>query len=148
MELLNGRVVGRHLKTEIERAHKDRESGSVPLVVRGTELRVALNWECIGAIAKRTGIRPVVVAASITSGANELLSKRDMTLLFDTSGNQTNNLTVLLPLMVGMPVRITQNIAVELGVANGTEGTLLGTYFRPIHDSKQNVLCSFAVSGQ
>lgn len=116
MEMINGRVVGPHLKTEMERAHKNRQKGSVPLVVRGNELRVALNWECIGAISKRTGIKPVVVVASILSGANELLSKK-MALLFETSDNQTNNLAVFLPAMVGMPVRITQNIAVQLGVS-------------------------------
>lgn len=95
-----------------------------------------------------------------------------MDILFETSNNQTNNLAVLLPTMVGMPVRITQNIAVDLGVENGTEGTWAGkcatkcsvwnAWYQnivancllcsPLHQRRgnhgENVLHSVAVPGQ
>lgn len=60
---------------------------------------------------------------------NKLVTS-DLHLLFDATDNHTSNLAVLLPVMKGMRVRIKQNIAVELVIANGTEETLLGVHFQ------------------
>ncbi len=56
-------------------------------------------------------------------------SGKDLEKLFQAPDNKTGNLATLLPLLPGMPVRYTQNIAVELAISNGADGVLVGVDF-------------------
>lgn len=127
--MLNERVLNPSLWDELAACYARNGDVHVPMVVRGNELRVSLNWQCIHSLSRRMGIKPVVNVANIRTSDNDLLSRNDLSILFQASDTQTSNLATLLPMIPGMPVRITQNVAVELSIANGTEGTLLGVEF-------------------
>ncbi len=80
-------------------------------------------------------MKPIVCIAEMEPSKG-VLSSPDLEHLFHATDNKTSNLASLLPLFPSMPIRFTQNIAVELGISNGTEGRLLelefslGTQFR------------------
>ena len=101
------------------------------MVVSSNELRFALNWAAVCPVSKQHGFFPIVCVAEVNPSKCGSYSKKDMYKLVNSSENQTGNLPVLLPLIPGMPIRITQNVAVDLGIANGTNGTLLGVRFPP-----------------
>lgn len=53
----------------------------------------------------------------------------DLDIIFNASNTDTSNIASLFLLIAGMPVRITHNISVELGIANGFDGVLVGMEF-------------------
>lgn len=104
-------------------------SGTVPLVVRGNETRMALNWKCVKELSLACGRKPIVCVAKIFSGNWDVFMETDMKKLLACNDTQTSNLSPLLPLLPGMPVRVTMNVSVDICIANGTEGTLVGIEF-------------------
>ena len=122
---LNSRVVGCELQKQLQ----DCCSGQVPFVVRTNELRQALNWKAIGKSSELNGVMPIVCVARVTTQGHGRLSNKDLNIWLRTDETETSNLPVLLPLLAGMPVRITQNFAVEIGISNGTDGELCGVCF-------------------
>ncbi len=57
------------------------------------------------------------------------LSGEALEKLFQEQDKKTGNLATLLPLLPVMPVRYSQNIAVELAISNGADGVLVGVDF-------------------
>lgn len=100
-----------------------------PFVVSGNELRQALNWKCVKSLSQLFGIKPIVCCAEMKPAYSRFFNGKDTDILLQTMDNQTANLPAQLPLLPGMPIRITQNLAVELCLANGTEGNLVGVEF-------------------
>ena len=47
------------------------------------------------------------------------------------SSDRTKNLSVALDILVGMPIMITQNMCIELGIANGTTGFIFAIQYPP-----------------
>ncbi|KAJ6472603.1 hypothetical protein C8R45DRAFT_792824, partial [Mycena sanguinolenta] len=47
-----------------------------------------------------------------------------------------NDLSGRLPLVIGMPVLVTENLAVELGISNGSSGILVGVEFETRNDRR------------
>lgn len=123
--LLNSRV----LREESSKELTDRFIGNVPLVVKGNELRHALNWQSVSSMGKSLGMTPVVCVAKMSPIRGAPFNSAEVRKLLTVGDQKTYNLAVLLPLLPGMPVRITQNIAVSLGIANGTDGILKGVQF-------------------
>lgn len=108
---------------------RSSSQGKVPLVVKGNELRHALNWQSVGSVSRSTGITPVVCVANMQPIRGTPFTATEIKALLRTGDQKSYNLAALLPILPGMPIRITQNIAVKIGIANGTEGTLVGVKF-------------------
>ncbi len=56
--------------------------------------------------------------------------KSELEQLLGPGDHKPNRLSPLLPVLPGLPVHITQNIAPKLGVATGSTGTIVGCQFR------------------
>jgi hypothetical protein len=51
--------------------------------------------------------------------------------LMSLSSDRTKNLSIALDILVGMPIMITQNMCVDLGIANGTTGYIFAIQYPP-----------------
>lgn len=85
-------------------------------------------------------MKPIVCVAEMSASRARRFPSSDMKTLLQTLDNETNNLAALLPLLPGMPIRVTQNVAVELCIANGTEGSLVGVKF-PAGTTLEDTTC-------
>lgn len=136
VRMLNQRVMNVKVRDEYAKCRE----GLTPMVVGGNDLRMALNWKSVGKMRKELGLKRIVCAAEMVPSKTHYFSCHDMGILLQSPDNHTSNLPALLPLLPGMPVRITQNIAVEICIANGTEGTLLGVQF-PVGTTFESAKC-------
>ena len=64
----------------------------------------------------------MVCVAQDTCSGKQVEDQRLIKKLLELSDNKTKHLPGLLPLVPGMPVILTQNIAIELGLINGMNG--------------------------
>ncbi|CAF1920499.1 unnamed protein product [Rotaria magnacalcarata] len=68
------------------------------------------------------GIRPVVCVAQDYIRNKAINDSRLRKAILELPDNKTEHLPGYLPLVPGMPVLLTENIATELGLSNGTRG--------------------------
>lgn len=80
-------------------------------------------------MAIELGVLPIVFVTQISLSFAESFPSRDLDVLLRAVDNETNNLARLLPMLPGMSVRMTQNFAVELWMANVTDGVLASVEF-------------------
>ena len=93
-----------------------------PILVYRNEVRTHLNNKAVIHKAAQTG-QPLMVCVAQDSWKGK--SIEDPTLakkLLELSDSKTEHLPGLLPFVPGMPVILTQNIAIELGLINGMNG--------------------------
>lgn len=136
VRMLNTRVMRKALMPEYAKC----KQGMTSMVVSGNELRQALNWKSVALMAARLQRKPIVCVAEMNASRARWFPSPDIAMLLQTAENETNNLPALLPMLPGMPIGITQNVAVELCLANGTEGTLLGVKF-PVGTKFEEATC-------
>ena len=97
-------------------------SFKAPILVYRNEVRTHLNNRAAIHNAAQTGQALMVCVAQDTCQGKPI---EDLTLvkkLLELSDSKTEHLAGLLPFVPGMPVILTQNIAIELGLINGMNG--------------------------
>ena len=112
VEMLNRRVIGHHVDiTSISQN---------PIIVPGNELGMEINklFACRHSQNKQV----FVTKAKDTYDKGKPLTRELADMIKDLAHTKTNQLPGELPLYVGMPICISNNIAVELGLTNGTSG--------------------------
>ncbi|CAF3690400.1 unnamed protein product [Rotaria sp. Silwood1] len=91
--------------------------GGAPILVLRNEVRTQLNNK-----AAETGQAPMVCVSQDTCKGKPIEDPRLIKKLLELSDSKTEHLPALLSLVPGMPVILTQNIAIELGLINGMNG--------------------------
>lgn len=96
---------------------------TAPIIVPGNELRVALNR--IHAVhAAQTSKQPLLITRSLDTCTKVNLTPSKKQQLWSIPNTKANGLPGELELLVGMPVMLTTNLAVELKLTNGCMGTI------------------------
>jgi hypothetical protein len=112
VEMLNKRVIGHHVDiTTIS---------NNPIIVPGNELGMEINK--LFGYRHSQNKRVLVTKAKDTYNKGKLLPRDLADMIKDKPHTQTDQLPGELPLFVGMPIYISSNVAVELGLTNGTSG--------------------------
>ncbi|CAF4334893.1 unnamed protein product, partial [Rotaria sp. Silwood2] len=93
-----------------------------PILVFRNEVRTQLNQKAAIHKAVQLGYAPMVCVAQDTCKGKQIEDQTLIKKLLELSDSKTEHLPGLLPLIPGMPVILTQNIAIELGLINGTNG--------------------------
>ncbi|CAF4499574.1 unnamed protein product [Rotaria sp. Silwood2] len=117
-ELLLTRVIG---QPSVGSLH-DSPWNKAPILVFRNEVRTQLNNKAAIHNAKEMGQRPMVCVAQDTWKGKPIEDPTLIKKLLELSDSKTEHLPGLLPFVPGMPVILTQNIAIELGLINGTNG--------------------------
>jgi hypothetical protein len=101
---------------------KEKPWCDAPILVFRNQLRTEINNRAAVDKAKETGIPLIVIVAQdkirSKSAQDDVIYER----LLHISDNKTELLPGLLPFVPNMPVLLTDNIACELGLSNGTQG--------------------------
>ncbi|CAF5095727.1 unnamed protein product, partial [Rotaria sp. Silwood1] len=112
-ELLLTRVIGQPSVGSL----RDSPWNKAPILVFQNEVRTQLNNK-----AAETGQAPMVCVSQDTCKGKPIEDPRLIKKLLELSDSKTEHLPGLLSLVPGMPVILTQNIAIELGLINGMNG--------------------------
>ena len=121
--LLNTRVVGQNVDiSSIE---------DTPIIVPGNELVMAINDQFIASHSNHTKVYISKAEDYIGRKKNgKAVPKKVAKKIKKMAPTSTRGLPRELPLFIGMPVMVTNNIATELGITNGTEGWVRSIHFR------------------
>ncbi|CAF2847168.1 unnamed protein product [Rotaria sp. Silwood2] len=126
------RIIGRG---QIVQSLKDKPWCDAPILVFRNQLRTEINNRAALDRAKEAGVALVVVVANDKIRSKSLQDDAIYERLLHLPDNKTELLPGLLPLVPNMPVLLTDNIACELGLSNGTQGI-----FRElIYDGQENL---------
>ncbi|CAF4532705.1 unnamed protein product, partial [Rotaria sp. Silwood2] len=101
---------------------RDSPWNKVPILVFRNEVRTQLNNKAAVHKAAETGQAPMVCVSQDTCKGKPIEDPRLIKKLLELSDGKTEHLPGLLPLVPGMSVILTQNIAIELGLINGMNG--------------------------
>ena len=80
------------------------------------------------------GIRPIVCVAQDYIRNTAIYDSRLRKAILELPDNKTEHLPGYLPLVPGMPVLLTENIATELGLSNGTRGIFRQLIYDEVSD--------------
>ncbi|CAF2763621.1 unnamed protein product [Rotaria sp. Silwood2] len=117
-ELLLTRVVGQSSVPLLS----DSPWNKAPILVFRNEVRTQLNHKAVNHKAEQVGQTPIICVAQDTCKSKPIEDRALIKKLLELSDSKTEHLPGLLPLVPGMPVILTQNIAIELGLINGVNG--------------------------
>ncbi|CAF4056340.1 unnamed protein product [Rotaria sp. Silwood2] len=117
-ELLLIRVVGQPSVDSL----CDSPWNKAPILVFRNEVRTQLNNKAAIHNAAQLGRVPMVCVAQDTCNGKPIEDPVLIKKLLELSDSKTEHLPGLLPFVPGMPVILTQNIAIELGLINGING--------------------------
>ncbi|CAF1406501.1 unnamed protein product [Rotaria sordida] len=117
-ELLLTRVVGQSSVGSL----RDSPWNKAPILVFRNEVRTQLNNKAAIHKAAEMGQAPIVCVAQDTCKGKSIEDPTLVKKLLELSDSKTEHLPGLLPLVPGMPVILTQNVAIELGLINGMNG--------------------------
>ncbi|CAF4989283.1 unnamed protein product, partial [Rotaria sp. Silwood1] len=117
-ELLLTRVVGQPSVGSLRASPWNK----APILVFRNEVRTQLNNKAVIYKAIEMGQRLIVCVAQDTIKGKQIEDPTLIKKLLELSDSKTEHLPGLLPLVPGMPVILTQNIAIELGLINGMNG--------------------------
>jgi hypothetical protein len=118
-DLLNSRLLK---KTHIFDATEDWRN--VPIIVSNNECKDALNVKATVQFAARTGKAMHWYYATDSRAGKEIEDDKLHRYLEGMHSGKTNQRLKKIPLVIGMPVMICQNLDVENGVVNGCSGIL------------------------
>ena len=118
-EMLNKRVVGNSVDDIAPIAGN-------PIIAPGNKLVMSLNQEFATSHSQH---KTVHVSTAKDSIKKKKLPANLINMIKDYPSTRTNGLLRELPLYVGMPVFLTDNIATELGLTNGTTGVVKSILF-------------------
>ena len=114
VEMLNKRVIGHHV--DVTSISKN------PIIVPGNELGMEINK--LFANRHSQNKRVLVTKAKDTYNKGSPLTQDLVDIIKDKPHTNTGQLPGELPLFIGMPIYVSNNIAVELGLTNGTSGVV------------------------
>ncbi|CAF1454461.1 unnamed protein product [Rotaria sp. Silwood1] len=95
---------------------------SAPILGFHNEVRTQLNQKAAIHNAKQLGCTLMVCVAQNTCKGKRIEDPILIKKLLELSDSKTEHLPGFLPFVLGMPVILTQNFAIELGLINGTNG--------------------------
>ncbi|CAF1406925.1 unnamed protein product, partial [Rotaria magnacalcarata] len=96
--------------------------GDAPILVFRNTLRTQINNRAVLNKAIEMGLRPMVCVAQDYFQRKIIDDLRLRKTILELPDNKTEHLPGYLPLVPGMPVLLTENMATELGLSNGTRG--------------------------
>ncbi|CAM4822210.1 unnamed protein product [Rotaria magnacalcarata] len=133
-ELLCTRVIGTpNLKTYLQ---QDPWNEAPILVFRNT-LRTQINNRAVLNKATEMKLRPIICVAQDYVRNAAISDVRLRKAILELPDNKTEHLPGYLPLVPGMPVLLTENIATELGLSNGTRGIFRQLVYDEVCDNIQ-----------
>lgn len=134
---INTRLLSRLWRMPTERA----KFNDAPIIVTTKATRDALNILKVKAFAKATGqTYQRYFAKDSFRGAPVATEIRGM--LWSLRCNQTNDAIGVLPLVPGMRVMITENVAISASAVNGAEGVLQSVKYEEI-DGQRYAACAY-----
>ncbi|CAF3420309.1 unnamed protein product [Rotaria socialis] len=114
-----------------------------PILVFRNEVRTQLNCEAAIHNATQSGYAPIVCVAQDTCKGKPIEDPILIKKLLELSDNKTEHLPGLLPFVPGLPVILTQNIAIKLGLINGINGIFRQLVHQPDFMSTDVLLQAF-----
>ena len=121
--MLSSRIISEVTRAELK---KPTFANSLVVVARN-ELRHFINLRFMNSLA--TSSRSPIFVTSAHDGGKMTDQRREF--LLQLTDNFTSGLMGRLPLVPMMPIMLSYNVATELGLTNGTMGTLLSIVFDP-----------------
>lgn len=131
-ELLNARLLKNVVDDNCKSLWHD-----APMIVYSNAIKDAINLQATLAFARRTGQRVQWYHAVDTYRGQPIEDTAIMDLLDTFPSNKTGGRIGALPLVLGMPVIITENFDVMGGIVNGSKGILRKVRFRVGDDDKK-----------
>ena len=111
-------------------------------------MRTQLNQKAVLHRATETKQKPFICVAQDTCQGKAIEDPILMKKLLALSDSKTEHLPGYLPLVSGMPVILTQNIAIELGLINGTTGIFRQLAYQADSVTTDNLSEGFPVDAQ
>lgn len=118
------------------------------MLVFRNEIRTQLNHKSAIHNAAQTGSTPMVCVAQDFCKGKPIEEPTLIKKLLELSDSKTEHLPSLLPLVPGMPVIITQNIAIELGLINGMNGVFRQLVYQADSVSTDSLSKTFPINTQ
>ncbi|CAM4912778.1 unnamed protein product [Rotaria socialis] len=126
-ELLMTRVVGQPSVGSL----RDSPWNKAPILVFRNEVRTQLNCKAAIHNTTQSGYTPIVCVAQDTCKGKPIEDPTLTKKLLELSDIKTEHLPGLLPFVPGLPVILTQNIAIKLGLINGINGIFRQLVYQP-----------------
>ncbi|CAF1446689.1 unnamed protein product, partial [Adineta ricciae] len=118
-QLLCSRIIGSpNLKISL----RQNPWNEAPILVFRNTVRTQINNRAVLNKAIELGVTPIVCVAQDYVKGGIIDDPRLRKAILELPDNRTEHLPGYLPLVPGMPVLLTENIATELGLSNGTRG--------------------------
>ena len=133
------RVLQSRLLSTVRPSWNDDGWLDAPILVSSNDAKDALNERATFAFARRTG-RPLHWYESTDCMNGMPLSPDESVYLHRLHSGETHQRLGRIPLVIGMPVMITQNFDVESGIVNGCVGTLVSVRFTVDSDGRRHVV--------
>ncbi|CAF2150657.1 unnamed protein product [Rotaria magnacalcarata] len=118
-QLLCTRIIG---NPKLLTSLKQKPWNEAPILVFRNTLRTQINNRAVLNKAMEMGLRPMVCVAQDYFQGKIIEDLRLRKTILELPDNKTEHLPGYLPLVPGMPVLLTENVATELGLSNGTRG--------------------------
>ncbi|CAM4981967.1 unnamed protein product [Rotaria socialis] len=118
-QLLCTRIVG---NPKLQASLRQKPWNEAPILVFRNTLRTQINNRAVLNKAMEMGLRPMVCVAQDYFQGKIIDDLRLRKTILELPDNKTEHLPGYLPLVPGMPVLLTENMATELGLSNGTRG--------------------------
>lgn len=116
-----------------------KKFSEAPILVFRNTLRTEIINRAVLNRTLELGLQPVVCVAEDYVAGKLIDNLRLRETILGLPDNKTEHLPGYLPLVPGMPVLLTENIATELGLSNGTKGI-----FRQLVFDNSSNICDFA----
>ncbi|CAF1581467.1 unnamed protein product, partial [Rotaria magnacalcarata] len=118
-QLLCTRVIG---APNLQVSLREKPWNEAPMLVFRNALRTQINNRALLNKTVEMKLTPVVCAAQDYIQGKQIEDPRLRNAILQLPDNKTEHLPGYLPLVPGIPVLLTENIATELGLSNGTRG--------------------------
>ncbi|CAF1452518.1 unnamed protein product [Rotaria magnacalcarata] len=118
-QLLCTRIVG---NPKLQASLRQKPWNEAPILVFRNTLRTQINNRAVLNKAMEMGLRPMVCVAQDYFQGKIIDDLRLRKTILELPDNKTEHLPGYLPLVPGMPVLLTENVATELGLSYGTRG--------------------------
>ncbi|CAF4567013.1 unnamed protein product [Rotaria sp. Silwood2] len=118
-QLLSTRIIG---NPKLQASLKQKPWSEAPILVFRNTLRTQINNRAVLNKAMEMRLRPMVCVAQDYFQGTIIEDLRLRKAILEVPDNKTEHLPGYLPLVPGMPVLLTENVATELGLSNGTRG--------------------------
>ena len=115
---------------------------SAPMIIPGNKLVDKLNWIHAESHASEINCQLLISEATDICKSIDLCDSKQKQ-LSQLTVTKSGNLPRQCPLFPGMPIKLTENIAVELGLSNSTSGIIKDVVYDPrerIQNTKQHIL--------